>query len=70
MTVLPEFSNAVFYFEMCKATMMQYVKTNKQKPQLNRFGSPEGRALPPCHDSRAQQEEERLLFFPGKDTAN
>ena len=24
----------------------------------------------PCKDSRAQQEEERLLFFPGKDLAN
>ena len=24
----------------------------------------------PCDDSRAQQEEEKLLFFPGKDSAN
>ena len=24
----------------------------------------------PCKDSRAQQEEERLLFFPGKGSAN
>ena len=24
----------------------------------------------PCDDSRAQQEEERLLFFPGKESAN
>ena len=24
----------------------------------------------PCKDSRAQQEEERLLFFLGKDSAN
>lgn len=24
----------------------------------------------PCDGSRAQQEEERLLFFPGKDSAS
>ena len=45
-------------------------KINKQKPQLNRVGRPEGRALMPCDDSIAQQEKERLLSFPGKDSAN
>ena len=29
-----------------------------------------GEALMPCNDSRAQVQEERLLFFPGRDLAN
>ena len=45
-------------------------KNNEQKSQLNRAGRPEGGALMPCHYSRAQQQEERLLFFPGKGLAD
>ena len=39
------------------------------KLQLNRVGRPERGALMPCKDGRAQQKEERFLFFPGKDSA-
>ena len=45
-------------------------KNNKQKPQLNRVIRPEEGALSACDDSRTQQGEERLLFFPGKDSVN
>ena len=44
--------------------------TNKQKSQLNRFRRPESEALMSHDDSRVQQEEERILFFPGKDSAS
>ena len=44
--------------------------TNKQKPQLNRFRRPEFEALMLHDDSRVQQEEERILFFPDKDSAS
>ena len=44
-------------------------RNNKQKSQLNRVERPEGGA-PFCDKSKAQQEEEGLLFFPGKDSAN
>ena len=37
---------------------------------LNRVSRPKGEALMPCNDSRAQVQEERLLFFPGRDLAN
>lgn len=52
---------------------MEHIKkkiTNKQKPQLNRFRRPEFEALMLHDDSRVQQEEERILFFPGKDSAS
>ena len=39
---------------------------NEQKPQLNRLGRSHSRVPLTCASSRAQQEEERLLFFPGK----
>ena len=42
---------------------------NEQKPQLNRLGRSHSRAPLACASSRAQQEEERLLFFPGKHSA-
>ena len=45
-------------------------KKDKQKPQLNRDGRPEREALMPFDKNRAQQEKERILFFPGKDSAN
>ena len=45
----------------------KYKKVNK--PQLNRVGRPEGEAVTPYDDSRAQWKGERL-FFPGKDSAN
>ena len=38
--------------------------------QLKREGRPEGGTLMPYKDSQIQQEEERLLFFTGKDSAN
>ena len=44
-------------------------KINKQKPQISRVRRPEGGAPTPCHDSKAQGEEERHCF-PGKDSAN
>ena len=37
---------------------------------MNRVGRSEGESLTPYKNSRAQQEEERVLFFPGKDSAN
>ena len=37
---------------------------------LNTIGRPEEGALTPFKDSRAQQEEEKVLFFPGEDSAN
>ena len=43
---------------------------DKQRPRLDRVGRPEGGALSPCYSHRPQQEEERLPFFPGKDSAN
>lgn len=46
------------------------VKFNKQKPQLNGVRRPEEEALLLCSDNRAQEEEERHLFFPGKDPVN
>ena len=46
------------------------MQNSKQKPQLNRAGRPEGRADMPWDHSRAKQEEERLLFFPSRDSAN
>ena len=52
---------------------MEHIKkkiTNKQKPQLNRFRRPEFEALMLHDDSRVQQEEERILFFPDKDSAS
>ena len=49
--------------------LIQLYKRNIQKPQLNRAKRPEGGALMPCNDSRAQKEEERL-FFPGTKSAN
>ena len=45
---------------------MEMIK-NQSKPQLNRGGRPEGGALMPCDDTRAQQEERP--FFKGKDSA-
>lgn len=48
---------------MCKV----YKKINKQKLELHCVGRAEGGAVTPCGDSRVRQEEERLLFFPGKD---
>ena len=50
-------------------TFNKCVKINKQKLQLNRVERPEGGALKPCDNSRAQQEKERFYFFPGKDSA-
>ena len=44
-------------------------KINKQKPQFNRAGRSEQGALVPFENSRAQEEEARLLF-PGKDSAS
>ena len=35
----------------------------------NKVGRPEGGALTPCEDSRAQKAE-RLFLFPGKDSVN
>ena len=37
---------------------------------MNRVGRSEGESLTPYKNSRAQQEEERVLFFPGKDSDN
>ena len=45
-------------------------KKKEQKLQLNRIGRPEWGALTLCNNSRVQQEEEKLLFFPGKDSAD
>ena len=45
---------------MFKGYKISVVK-NKQKPQLRRVGRPEGGALMPCDDSRAQEDS-----FPGK----
>ena len=39
---------------------------NQQKSQLNSVGS----SFVPCYYSKAQWIEKRLLFFPGKDSAN
>ena len=43
---------------------------NEQKPQLNRIRRSERGGFTPCDDSRAQQEENRFIFFPGKDSTN
>ena len=45
-------------------------KTNEQKPHLNRVGPPERGALPLCDNGTAQEEEEKLLFISGQDSAN
>ena len=37
---------------------------------MNRVGRSEGESLTPYKNSGAQQEEERVLFFPGKNSAN
>ena len=37
---------------------------------MNRVGRSEGEFLTTYKNSRAQQQEERVLFFPGKDSAN
>ena len=37
---------------------------------ITKSWEPERGALMPCDNSRAQQEGETLLFFPGKDSAN
>lgn len=39
---------------------LDFVKIKKQKPELNRVVRPEGGALTPFHEGRAQQEEERF----------
>ena len=49
---------------------MPLQKINKQKPQLNRIRRSERGGFTPCDDSRAQQEENRFIFFPGKDSTN
>ena len=49
--------------------MESIVKINKQKPQLNGVGTPERGTLISCDNSQAQHEE-RLPFFPDKDSAN
>ena len=41
-----------------------------QKPQLNRVGRSGERVSYPATNSRAYQQELRLLFFPGTDSAN
>lgn len=43
---------------------------NKQKPLYNEVERLEWEALMLCKNSRPQQEEERVLFFPGKNSAN
>ena len=45
------------------------VKINKWKSQLNKVDTPAGGALTPCDNSQAQQED-KILSFPGKDSAN
>ena len=45
-------------------------KINKQKPQPNWGGRPERAAPRSCHNSRNQQEEERLFFFPVMDSVD
>ena len=45
-------------------------KINEQKLQLNSTGTPEEIDLTPCDDSWAGKEEERLLSFPGNNSAN
>ena len=45
-------------------------KTNKQKPVLNWVGTSERGALPLCDNNTAQEEEEKLLFISGQDSAN
>lgn len=48
-----------------------YKEFNKQKSQLDRVGRPERGAYMLCEDNnRAQQEQEKLLFLPGKESAN
>ena len=42
---------------------------SRASTQLKREGRPEGGTLMPCKDSQIQQEEE-VLFFTGKDSAN
>ena len=49
---------------------MPLQKINQQKPQLNRIRRPERGGFTSCDDSRAQQEEEKFIFFPGKDPTN
>lgn len=45
-----------------------YIQLKINKFSLNRVRTLERRAIMPCKDSRVQQEE-RFLFFPGKDSA-
>ena len=42
---------------------------SRASTQLTRDGRPKGGTLMPCKDSQIQQEEE-VLFFTGKDSAN
>lgn len=42
---------------------LAFVKIKKPKPEFNRVVRPEGGALTPFHEGRAQREEER---FPWK----
>ena len=42
----------------------------KQKPRLTELGDKKRGTLIPCDDSRAQVEDERLLFSSGKDSIN
>ena len=44
--------------------------SDKQTPQLNRVGGQEGDTFRPFNDTKAQQEEERLLSFAVKISAN
>lgn len=60
----------VFIFSQCYFIVFCYVKILLQKTQLDRAEGPEWGALLPCDDRRAQEEEEKLLFFPDKDWAN
>lgn len=43
---------------------------NKQKLQLNSIGTPEEIDLTTCDNTRAGKEGERLLSFPGNNSAN
>ena len=65
--VLKSIANKANQLPHCK--IKTKTKT-KQKHQLNRVRRPEGGALTPSDSSRAQQEEERPLFFPGSNLAN
>ena len=51
-----------------RVALISIKKTDKQKLQLNSQGARGGAFT--SDSSRAEQEEERFLFFPGKDSAN